>query len=69
MKTFKKTFRRQDVRSDLLNQGFCAAMVLVTVTVAFAMANLELNLHGAPYGVHAERAPIGIESGDNFKLP
>jgi hypothetical protein len=69
MKTFKKTFRRQDVRSELLSQGFCAAMVLVTVTVAFVMANLELNLHGAPYGVHAERAPVDIESGDDFKLP
>lgn len=69
MQTFKKILRRQDARSELLNQGFCAAMVLVTVTVAFVMATFELNLHGAPPGVHAEQAPIGIESGSDFKLP
>ncbi len=67
MKTFQKILRRQDARSELLNQGFCATIVLVTVTVAFVMANIELNLHGAPYGVHAERAPIS--PGGDFLLP
>ena len=65
MQTFKKILRRQDARSELLNQGLCAAMVLVTVTVAFVMANLERNLH--PHRIHLERTLI--RPGGDLLLP
>jgi hypothetical protein len=64
MQTFKKILRRQD-RSELLNQGLCAAMVLVTVTVAFVMANLEPNLH--PRRIHTERTLV--RPGGDLLLP
>ena len=74
METLKAILIQHDERSNLLNAFLCFVMTLALVTVAFGIANLEIEFHASPGGVYPEKAPVHFEQApmgmnSDYKLP
>lgn len=74
METLKAILIQHDERSNLLNAFLCFVMTIALATVAFGIANLEIEFHASPGGVYPEKSPTRFEpspvSGNHaFRLP
>ena len=74
METLKAILIQHDERSNLLNAFLCFVMTLALATVAFGIANLEIEFHTSPGGVYPEKTPVHFEpapmgASRDYKLP